>query len=99
MKNIYGMTNCKITNLWMGNRCASFLVIADTERFGDSEIMYQGSLRGCESYLLRHGIRSYKACYQKEVYKSEKDNIDSLLMSGGNFHREQYSKYVKGNRQ
>ena len=61
--NCYGMTNCKITNLWQGIRYRSFFVIADTKRFGESEIMYQGTFGGCESYLYKNGINSYKACY------------------------------------
>ena len=62
--NCYGMTNCKITNLWCGIRYKqSFFVIADTKRFGKGEIMYQGTLSGCESYLYKNGINSYKACY------------------------------------
>ena len=57
------MRNVKITNLWCGNRINHLLVIADTERFGLGEIMYEGTLAGCVEYIHRHGIRSYKACY------------------------------------
>ena len=57
------MTNCKITNLWQGNRANHLFVIADSERFGKNEIMYEGTLAGCVAYLHRYGIKSYKACY------------------------------------
>lgn len=58
------MKNVKITNLWMGNRCRThYFVIADTERFGDNEIMYEGPLAGCIAYVHRFGIKSWKAAY------------------------------------
>lgn len=58
------MENAKITNLWYGNRIKThFIVIADTNRFGKNEIMYEGTLAGCVAYLHQHGIHSYKAAY------------------------------------
>ena len=57
------MTNVKITRLWGGITHKTLFVIADTERFGKNEIMYEGTLRGCIAYLHRYVIRSYKANY------------------------------------
>ena len=57
------MTNVKVTRIWGGIAHKSLFVIADTERFGKGEIMYEGTLYGCEAYLRRHGIKSYKANY------------------------------------
>jgi len=58
------MKNIKITNLWYGNRTKThYMVIADSQRFGDNEIMYEGTLSGCILWLRRKGINSYKAAY------------------------------------
>lgn len=39
-----------------------FEVIADTERFGRNEIMYQGDFKGCVKYLADNGV-TYDAEY------------------------------------
>ncbi len=57
------MTNIKITNIWMGIRRNHLMVIADTERFGPGEIMYEGTLAGCVRYIHQHGGKSWKAAY------------------------------------
>lgn len=52
-----------------------FNVIADTERFGENEIMFQGTFNDCVEYLKREGynyqISSFLAYFERKQWYIE----------------------------
>jgi len=53
--------------VWNGSRAVELYdVIADTERFGANEIMYQGDFDGCMDYLKREGYDYTRAAFDQD---------------------------------
>lgn len=50
------MKNIKIERINNGT-VTYFTVVADSERFGKDEIMYEGTLAGCKKYIKNAGYR------------------------------------------
>lgn len=56
--------------VWNGSRAVELYdVIADTERFGANEIMYQGDFDGCIAYLKREGYDYTRVAFDQDERK------------------------------